>query len=111
MPKKKKKVPQFNMVRAFRSSDKWAESVVQKMRELPDLVGKPISKVAKMIGISDETYKNICKYEYTSTTLMWSTIGVIERWHRWALAHPELRKTKKPRKKVVYLNVKENDEE
>lgn len=111
MPKKKKKVPQFNMVRAFQSSDKWAESVIQKMRELPDLVGKPITKVAAMIGISDETYKNICKYEYQSSTLMWSTIGVIERWHRWALAHPELRKTKKPKNKVVYLNVKDDDEQ
>lgn len=113
MPRKKKKTPVFDLSYHYSRADHWAESVIEKMRDLPELTCQPKTRIAKMLGITIQTYDNIINYRFASTTMPWPCINVIERYYDWALRHRpyfqavQERKRKKY-KKVVYLNA-DND--
>lgn len=109
MPRKKKKVPVFNYAYHYNRADHWADSVVKKLRELPSITGRPKTKIAKMLGISIDTFNRITSYELSSNTMPWPCINMIERYYAWAKRHMPYFEEKKARaerkrKRVVYLN-------
>ena len=109
MPRRKKKVPVFNYTYHYNKADNWADGVVRKLRELPAITGRPISQIARMLGISDDTYREIISYEYATTRMPWPCINMIERYYAWAKRHMPYFEEKKARaerkrKRVVYLN-------